>query len=426
MFIVAALSGYKDIKELYSTSNHKKVHLSNLLVAEGLLLIMTFLCAVLLMMFEFFVYQYRRRGRYWHKVVTILIAATGMMLIMANTVLVIVTNRNNTALSVILVPVLVLVCVSVLAGAWMEEEPRSTPVGGRYDKAMKGTFEMATIGTMASFALQGTIAFGYLKTPDSGKRDPPLDLAVCYATSTFTLTTMMICAMPLILLPDNMLEDLIRVVERLRHAVLAALAMMALVVSVEFLEGFVVLSVCPEAVAVVLYYAVQFFSPDEAARGESSPWMDFAFRIVAAVGFTLITGLYAAFLGTDHYSLYLKAAMSILLLAVLSSLSRLAIQLDVPEVGGAGAIEMGVAGIVVVFPAAALLASIPLVLKDAIKRREKNREHCSANSDKKSFLPTASPVRSSFPYCQRPSLLGPWSIPGRFHGSKPFSSKGNK
>jgi len=247
VFIVAALSGYKDIKELYSTTNHKKVHLSNLLVAEGLLLIMTFLCAVVLMMFEFFVYQYGRQGRSWYRVVTILVAVTGTMLIAANTVLVIITNRNNTALSVVLAPVLVLVSVAVRTGAWMEEE-RSATLGSRYDMVMKGTFDMATIGTMASFALQGTVAFGYLKTPDNnqGKGDLPLDLAVCYATSTFSLLMMMICAMPLVLLPANMLEDLIRVVERLRHVVLAALAVMALVVSVEFLEGFVVLSVCPE------------------------------------------------------------------------------------------------------------------------------------------------------------------------------------
>ncbi|CAO2177733.1 unnamed protein product [Urochloa humidicola] len=169
--------------------------------------------------------------------------------------------------------------------------------------------------------------------------------------------------MPLVLLPANMLNDLIRVVERLRHAVLAALAMMALVVSVEFLEGFIVLSFCPEAIALVLYYAVEFFSRE--GRGENLPWLDFAFRIVATVGFSLMTGLYlyAAFLGTDHYSVYLKAAMFILLLAVLSSLSRLAIPLDVPGVGVAGAVEVGIAGIAVAFPAAALLAAIPLVLK---------------------------------------------------------------
>nr|XP_034594328.1 uncharacterized protein LOC117856032 isoform X3 [Setaria viridis] len=393
VFIVAALSGYKDIKELYSTTNHKKVHLSNLLVAEGFLLIMTFLCAVALMMFEFFVYQYGRRVRSWYRVVTVLVAVTGTMLIAANTVLVILSNRNNTALSVILAPVLVLVGVAVRAGAWMEEE-RSATLASRYDMAMKGTFDMATIGTMASFALQGTVAFGYLKTPDNnqGKGDPPLDLAVCYATSTFSLIMMMICAMPLVLLPANMLEDVIRVVERLRHVVLAALAMMALVVSVEFLEGFIVLSVCPEAVALVLYYAVEFFSRE--GRGESLPWLDFVFRIVATVGFSLMTGLYAAFLGTDHYSVYLKVAMFILLLAVLSSLSRLAIPLDVPEVGVAGAVEMGIAGIVVVFPAAALLAAIPLVLKT---NRTVNKNHSTIreifrlfqkkNKTEKSFYP---------------------------------------
>jgi len=41
----------------------------------------------------------------------------------------------------------------------------------------------------------------------------------------------------------------------------------------------------------------------------------------------------------------------------------LAIPLDLPEVGGAGALEMGIAGIVVAFPAPALVAAIPLVLK---------------------------------------------------------------
>nr|CAB3478704.1 unnamed protein product [Digitaria exilis] len=331
VFIVAALSGYKDIKELYSTTNHKK---------------------------------HGRRGRSWYRVVTILIAVTGTMLIVANTVLVIITNRNNTALSVVLAPVLVLVSVAVRAGAWMEEERSATDatLGSKYDTAMKGTFDMATIGTMASFGLQGTIAFGYLKTPGSnqGKDDPPLDLSVCYATSTISLIMMMICAMPLALLPANMLKNLIEVVENLRNVVLAALAMMALVVSVEFLDGFVVLSVCPEAVALVLDYAVEFFSRE--AGGQKLSWLDFVFRIVAAVGFSLMTGLYGAFLGTDNYSVYLKAAMFILLLAVLSSLSRLAIPIDVPEEIG-GVVQMGIAGIVVIFPAAALIASIPLVLK---------------------------------------------------------------
>uniref|UniRef100_A0A0A8YY69 Uncharacterized protein n=1 Tax=Arundo donax TaxID=35708 RepID=A0A0A8YY69_ARUDO len=138
--------------------------------------------------------------------------------------------------------------------------------------------------------------------------------------------------------------------------------MMALVVSVEFLDGFVVLSVCPEAVAAVLYCAAEFFSV-RVPRGESVPWLDFAFRIVTTVGFALMTGLYAAFLGTDHYSVYLKAAMFVLLMAVLSSLSRLAIPFHVPEMGGA--VEIGIAGIALAFPAAALLAAIPLVLKSS-------------------------------------------------------------
>lgn len=226
----------------------------------------------------------------------------------------------------------------------------------RYEAAMKGTIDVATVGTIVSFTLQGAIVFGYLKAPggNQAKRDPPLDLTVCYATSTFSVMVMMLSAAPLVRLPDDMLKVLISVVTRLKHLVVIALVMMALVVAVEFLDGFVVLSFFPEAVAVVLYYAVEFFSARE-PRGESSPH-DFAFRIVATAGFTLMTGLYAAFLGTDHYTVYLKATMFVLLLAVLSSLSRLVIPLHVPDVGGA------VALVALAFPAVALLSACPLVL----------------------------------------------------------------
>jgi len=363
VFITAALSSYKDMKPLYSTTNHSKARLSSLLVDEGLFIFMTFLCAVVLMMSEFFVYQYGRRGRVWCWALTILVAVTGVMLIVADTILVIVTNRSNMLLSVLLGPVVLLVGVAVSAGAWMREEP-SSELGSRYDSTMKGTFDMATVGTIVSFTLQGGVAFSYLKTPGSNhqvKRDPPLDLTACYATSTLSLIAMMVCAMPLASLPDDMLKVLIRVVERLRSAVLAALVMMALVVSVEFLDGFVVLSFFPDAVAIVLYYVVKLFSACQ-PREESSP-LDSTFRIVAAAGFTLMTGLYAAFMGTDHYGFYLKTAMFILLLAVLSSLSRLAIPLHMPEAGVGGVIEFGIAGVALAFPLLALLAAIPLVLK---------------------------------------------------------------
>jgi hypothetical protein len=36
VFVTAALSSYKDMKPLYSTTSHGKAHLSNLLVDEGL------------------------------------------------------------------------------------------------------------------------------------------------------------------------------------------------------------------------------------------------------------------------------------------------------------------------------------------------------------------------------------------------------
>lgn len=363
VFVMAALSSYKDMKPLYSTTSHSKARLSSLLVDEGLFIFMTFLCALVLMMSELFVYQYGRRGRVWCWVLTILVAVTGVMLIVADTILLIVTNGRNKLLSVLLGPVVLLVGVVVGAGAWMREQ-LSSELGSRYDAAMKSTFDMATVGTIVSFTLQGGVAFGYLKNLGSNqevKRDPPLDLAACYATSTLSLVGMIMCAMPLARLPDDMLKVLVRVVEGLRSAVLGALAMMALVVSVEFLDGYVVLSFFPDAVAIVLYYVVKLFSACQ-PREESSP-LDFPFRIVATAGFTLMTGLYAAFMGTDHYGVYLKTAMFILLLAVLSSLSRLAIPLRMPEAGVGGIVEFGIAGVALAFPLLALLAAIPLVLK---------------------------------------------------------------
>ncbi|XP_021311707.1 uncharacterized protein LOC8057722 isoform X2 [Sorghum bicolor] len=329
VFVTVALSSYKDMKPLYSTTSHSKARLSSLLVDEGLFIFMTFLCAVVLMMSEFFVYQYSRRGRAWCWVLTILVAVTGVMLIVADTILLIVANRSNMLLSVLLGPVVLLVGVAVSTGAWMLEEPSSDSELGKSNNHQV-------------------------------KRDPPLDLAACYATSTLSLIAMMVCAMPLALLPDDMLKVLVGVVERLRSAVLAALAVMALVVSVEFLDGFVVLSFFPEAVTIVLCFAVKLFSACQ-TREQSSPLdFTFTFRIVAAAGFTLMTGLYAAFMGTDHYGLYLRTAMFILLLAVLSSLSRLAIPLQ-PRVGG-GIIEFGTTGVALAFPLLALLAAIPLVL----------------------------------------------------------------
>ncbi|CAD6229306.1 unnamed protein product [Miscanthus lutarioriparius] len=198
VFVTAALASYKDMKTLYSTTSHNKARLSSLLVDEGLFIFMTFLCAVVLMMSEFFVYQYGhgRWGRVWCWVLTILVAVTGGMLIVADTIL-IVTNRSNMLLSV-LGPVVLLVGAAVSAGAWMREEP-SSELGSSNDAAMKVTFDLATVGTIVSFTLQGGIVFGYLKTPGSKqvKRDPPLDLAACYATSTLSLIAMMVCAMPL-------------------------------------------------------------------------------------------------------------------------------------------------------------------------------------------------------------------------------------
>lgn len=357
MFIVAAFSGYKDVKPLYSTTGHKEAHLSNLLVADTFFTIVTFLSSVVLMMFEFF--ARKRRCRRTCRMLIILVGVTGMMLTIADTVLVVVVNRNNALLSAVLAPVLVLVVVTACVGArLMDQEQASSALGTRYETAMKATFDTATTGTMASFALQGTVVFGYLKGAEGkqDRRDPPLDLAVCYLTSTLCLSAMMICAMPLSLLPGSMLENLARYVARLKRTVLAALAMMTLVVAVEFLDGLAMLSLCPEAIAFVLYGAMEFFSERE-HRGEHLPYLDFVYRTVAAVGFTLMTGLYAAFLGTDHYSVYLKAAMFVLLLAVLSSLSRLAISFQVPETRGT--IEVGVLG----FPAVALMAACPLVFK---------------------------------------------------------------
>jgi hypothetical protein len=367
VFITVALSHYKDMEPLYSTTSHNEVHLSNLLVAEGLLLFMTIMSAVVLVMAEIFVSsQHNRRCRAWYRVLTVLVAATGMLLILADTVLVVVTNKSNMVLAVILAPVMVLVTVLTSAGAWIGDQPSSTlgislPPGSMYDSAMKGTSDIAMAGTIASFTLQGTVIFGYLKTPggNQGKQDPPLDLAACYTTSTVSLIVMMVCAMPLRLLPNGMLDILVMLVEKLRHAMLVALAMMALVVSVEFLDGFVVLSFFSEAVAILLYYAVKFFTACQPHQ-ENTPH-DSIFRMVTTGGFTLMTGLYAAFVGIDHYDFYLKTAIFLLLVAVLSSLSRLAIPLHIHEMGGT--VEICIASLALAFPLLAFLVACPLVIK---------------------------------------------------------------
>lgn len=129
-FIVAALSSYKDTKDLYLTTNH------SLLIAGGFLVFMTFLCVIILMMFDIVLHQHGRRwqGRRWYPVLNILVVVTSAMLIVADTILVIVTKRNNMVLSVlvILVPVLALISVVARAGAWMGEQPSPT-LGSRFE-----------------------------------------------------------------------------------------------------------------------------------------------------------------------------------------------------------------------------------------------------------------------------------------------------
>ncbi|KAL6614269.1 hypothetical protein ACP70R_036539 [Stipagrostis hirtigluma subsp. patula] len=302
VFIMAALVGYKDMKPLHSSTNHKEALLSNLLVSESLFIIFTFLCTVVLMMCVFFVYQYGRRGRGWCRVLAILFWVTGMMLIVA---------KHN---------------------------PRHHHKQKQHNsRAGFGARQCGTDGGASHFHAwqQGTVVFGYLKPNASnrGKSDPPLDLAMCYTTLTLSLIVLMIHAMPMAFLPGGKLRILVKYVE--------------------FLDGFVV-SFFLETIAVVLYCAGEFFSARQ-SQGESSP-LDSTFRNVATVGFTLMTGLCAAFLGTDHYNVYLKIAMFVLLLAVLSSLSRLAFPLHAPEMGGAMAV------VAPAFPLAAPVAAIPLVL----------------------------------------------------------------
>jgi hypothetical protein len=61
----------------------------------------------------------------------------------------------------------------------------------------------------------------------------------------------------------------------------------------------------PEAVAILLYYAVKFFSACQ-PREETSPH-DSIFRMVATGGFTLMTAICAAFVGMDHYDRHVRS-----------------------------------------------------------------------------------------------------------------------
>ncbi|OEL35254.1 hypothetical protein BAE44_0003728 [Dichanthelium oligosanthes] len=262
---------------------------------------MTFFGAVALIVFELHASHHGRRGRVYCRFATALVAVTCTMLIAANTVLVILANRNNTVLSVALAPVLVLVSVAAHAGVCMEQEqhrPTSTAPRSSYDAAMRAPLIWPLL---APVTRRWTLPCA---TP------PPLHV-LRHGDDALRL-----CAMPLSLLPTPMPEVLARPQERARRA-----------------------------------------SPEERASSPP-PELDYPFQVIATVGFTLMTGLYAAFLGTDHYSAYLKAAIFVLLLAVLPSLGRLWAQLHVPQRGGL----VGIAGLLFFYPALAVLAAIPLVL----------------------------------------------------------------
>jgi hypothetical protein len=116
VFITVALSHYKCMKPLYSTTSHKEAHLSNLIVADAEGLSIHDL--------------HERRGVSdavpGTGVLTVLIGVNGMTLILPNTVLIIVANKNM-VFAVILASVMVLIIVLMSSGAWMGDLPSLMP-----------------------------------------------------------------------------------------------------------------------------------------------------------------------------------------------------------------------------------------------------------------------------------------------------------
>lgn len=374
--IVAGVSGYKDIGKGAATTL--------LFKAGGFSLLVTFVSAVVLMHFQMHQPPAAPRSRCADLSSAVLVSLTGVLLVATNGMFVALMDRDNDTMLVILVLPVVLV-LGMLAGADLPPTEGAVTAAAvaqdeAYEEAMKSSAELATFGATAAFAIEGALILGYLKYPsslDGCGRSPPaqVDLAVASFASTVSVLAMAATALPVRTLFPSARARAVAVAGHLNRAMLAALVSMATILAVEFLQWWFMLSLLPEAIAVALNVAIMAWTTEgganvvdgsvEAAAAAASAGARErrakGFRAVATTSFTLMAGTYAVYLGQKKYDVYLRAAMLVMLTAVVSSLRQMLRPFGRSRARGWWAVAAGAVSLV--FPGLALVIAIPLFVK---------------------------------------------------------------
>uniref|UniRef100_A0A0E0DSW7 Uncharacterized protein n=1 Tax=Oryza meridionalis TaxID=40149 RepID=A0A0E0DSW7_9ORYZ len=366
--IVAGVSGYKDIGKGAATTL--------LFKAGGFSLLVTFVSAVVLMHFQMHLPPAAPRSRCADLSSAVLVSLTGVLLVATNGMFVALMDRDNDTVLVILVLPVVLV-LGMLAGADLPPTEGAVTAAAvaqdeAYEEAMKSSAELATFGATAAFAIEGALILGYLKYPslDGCGRSPPaqVDLAVASFASTVSVLAMAATALPVRTLFPSARARAVAVAGHLNRAMLAALVSMATILAVEFLQWWLMLSLLPEAIAVALNVAIMARTTERAAAAAGDgdeaggrERMAKGFRAVATMSFTLMAGTYAVYLGQKKYDVYLRAAMLVMLAAVVSSLRQMLRPFGRSRARGWWAVAAGAVSLV--FPGLALVIAIPLFVK---------------------------------------------------------------
>uniref|UniRef100_J3M845 Uncharacterized protein n=1 Tax=Oryza brachyantha TaxID=4533 RepID=J3M845_ORYBR len=369
--IVAGVSGYKDIAK----------GVSLLFKAGGFSLLITFVLAVVLMHFQMHLPPGALHSRCTDLSTAVLVSLTSVLLVATNGMFVALMNKDDTTVVVILVLPVVLV-LGMLAGADMPPgDAAAVAQDEAYEETMKSNGELASFGATAAFAIEAALILGYLKNPlpdGCGSSAPQVDLAVASFASTVSVLAMTVTALPVRTLFPSAKARLVAVVGQLKCAMLAALISTAMILAVEFLQWWFMLSLLPEAIAIALNVTIMAWTEGraaaaattidgadeaEAAAGGTRERTVKVFRNVATMSFTLMACTYAVYQGQKKYDVYLRAAMLVMLAAVVSSLRQMLrpFELDLPRARGWCAAAVGAVSLV--FPGLALVFAVPLLVK---------------------------------------------------------------
>ncbi|KAG8068318.1 hypothetical protein GUJ93_ZPchr0005g15987 [Zizania palustris] len=377
--IIAGVSGYKDIAKVASLQLFK---------AAGFSLLITFASAVIMTQFQMHLPPGARHNRCADLSSAILVFLTSVLLIATSGTCVVLMNKDNTVLLILVLPVVLV--LGMLADADSPPGDAAKGTAGQdeaYEEAMERNAELASFGATVAFATEGALILGYLKYPSlDGGCYSQVDLAVSFFASTVSVVAMAITALPVRTLFPSAQARLVVVIGRLNRAMLGALISMAMVLAVEFLQWWFILSLLPEAIVGTLNVAIMGFMAwsgdgegsvashgggsvdggDEAAVTRER--MAKVFKTVATISFTLMACTYAVYLGHNKHDVYLRSAMVVMLAAILSSLRQMLrpfpFELDLPRATGWWPVAVGAVSLV--FPGLALLIAVPLLVKISV------------------------------------------------------------